>query len=51
MGGRRGEAAAAGGLGLTGTPSIVVEGPGGTELLGTPDSLEGIERAVRSVRG
>ena len=33
--------------GLTGTPSIVVEGPGGIEVLGTPESLEQIQQAVQ----
>jgi protein-disulfide isomerase len=37
-------------LGLTGTPSIVVEGPGGTENLGTPGSAGEVEAAIESVR-
>jgi protein-disulfide isomerase len=37
-------------LGLSGTPSIVVEGPGGTEVLGTPGSAGEIEAAIDSVR-
>jgi protein-disulfide isomerase len=35
-------------LGFTGTPSVVVEGPGGRETLGVP-TLEDIEEAVRAV--
>ncbi|MGI9557471.1 MAG: DsbA family protein [Solirubrobacterales bacterium] len=35
--------------GLPGTPSIVVEGPGGTEVLGTPESVEQVSQAVQSV--
>lgn len=35
--------------GLTGTPSIVVEGPGGVEVLGTPESLEQVDQAVQAV--
>jgi protein-disulfide isomerase len=37
------------GFGLTGTPSIVVEGPGGTEVLGTPGSAGEIEDAIDKV--
>lgn len=37
-------------LGLTGTPSIVVEGPGGSENLGTPGSAGEVEAAIESVR-
>jgi protein-disulfide isomerase len=32
---------------FTGTPSFVVEGPAGTESLGTPGSAEAIEEAIR----
>lgn len=37
------------GLGLTGTPSILVTGPGGEEVLGTPGSVEEIEKAIERV--
>jgi protein-disulfide isomerase len=35
-------------LGFTGTPSVVVEGPGGRQTLGVP-TLEDVEEAVRAV--
>lgn len=41
----------AAGLGLTGTPSIVVQGPAGTEVLGGFPSTEQIERALTAARG
>ncbi len=34
---------------FNGTPSFAVEGPGGTEALGTPGSAEAIEAAIRKV--
>jgi len=37
-------------LGLTGTPSVVVEGPGGSENLGTPGSAGEVEAAIEAVR-
>lgn len=36
--------------GFTGTPSVLIEGPGGTEVLGTPRSAQQILDAVDSVR-
>jgi protein-disulfide isomerase len=36
---------------FNGTPSFVVTGPGGTESLGTPGSVEAIEEGIKSVAG
>lgn len=36
--------------GFTGTPSVLVEGPGGTEVLGTPGSAQEVMNAIDSVR-